>query len=95
MASKKVTITLDEDTVAAVDSLAGDGNRSSFIEKAVSDRLERAVRARRAIDWLAERAKAEHPGEWDDALEAVKAADKRRGYDTGAEAGSSPRGHAA
>jgi predicted transcriptional regulator len=81
MASKKVTITLDEGVVAAVDELAGpNSSRSAFIEKAVAAQLEKAQRAQRAVQWFADRARAEHPGEWEEALEAVKAADKRRGY---------------
>jgi predicted transcriptional regulator len=93
MASKKVTITLDEGTLAAVDELAGPrGSRSAFIEEAVADRLARAERARLAVQWLADRARAEHPGEWEGALEAVGAADVRRGY--GAEA-AGDRGEAA
>jgi metal-responsive CopG/Arc/MetJ family transcriptional regulator len=93
MASKKVTITLDEGVVATVDELAGPiSSRSAFIEEAVVEKLEKAQRAQRAVQWFADRARAEHSGEWEEALEAVKAADRRRGYTpaTGAD-----RGHAA
>ncbi|MGW3246300.1 ribbon-helix-helix domain-containing protein [Streptomyces sp. NPDC001070] len=84
MAKQKVTITLDEETVAAVDKLAGGpgGNRSAFIEAAVTERLQRTERALRAVDWLAGRARQDHPGEWDAAVEAVTAADARRGFET-------------
>jgi predicted transcriptional regulator len=88
MAKTKVTISLDEATVAAVDQLAGSGTtRSAFIETAVAERLHKAERAQRALTWLAERAQNEHPGQWDAAMEAVRAADSRRGYDTAADAG--------
>ncbi|GAB2579544.1 hypothetical protein GCM10027168_10520 [Streptomyces capparidis] len=83
MATRKVTITLDEDVVAAVDKLTGGlGSRSAFIEAAVADRLERAERAQRAVDWFAERARREDPDAWEQALEAVLAADSCRGYPT-------------
>jgi Arc/MetJ-type ribon-helix-helix transcriptional regulator len=90
MAKLKVTITLDETTVAAVDQLVGSGpdaNRSAFIETAVAERLQKAARAQRALEWLTAHSQGEHPGEWDAAMEAVRAADARRGYDDTADAG--------
>ena len=94
MASKKVTITLSEETVASVDRLAGQGARSAFIEAAVTDRLERAVRAQRAVDWLAARAEGEDPEGWQAALAQVRAADARRGYTPSGD-GQGPTGPAA
>jgi Arc/MetJ-type ribon-helix-helix transcriptional regulator len=82
MATKKITISLPEAVIGAVDALAPDGNRSAFIEAAVADRLERAERARRAVKWLANRARTEDPDGFEQAMEAVMAADRRRGYDT-------------
>jgi predicted transcriptional regulator len=80
MATKKVTITLPEETLASVDRLAGHGARSAFIEAAVADRLDRAERAQRAVDWLAAQAEAADPKAWGAALEQVAQADARRGY---------------
>lgn len=80
MATRKVTITLPEETLSSVDRLAGPGARSAFIEAAVTDRLERAERAQRAVDWLAAKAEAADPQAWETALEQVRQADARRGY---------------
>ncbi|MBA4860762.1 hypothetical protein ABT009_34995 [Streptomyces sp. NPDC002896] len=80
MAKKKVTITIDSDRLAAIEEIAGKGQVSGWIDEAVKAKLEQAERAQRAIDWFAGRARTEHPGQWDTALEAVREADARRGY---------------
>ncbi|CAM5539401.1 hypothetical protein [Streptomyces abikoensis] len=86
MAKKKITITLEEHKVAEIERLVTAGSRegaastSSWIEEAVTAKLEQAERAQRAVDWLVARAKEENPGDWEAALEAVRAADERRGF---------------
>jgi predicted LPLAT superfamily acyltransferase len=88
MAKKKVTITIDEDKVKAIESILSAGSPdaapsssvSGWIEDAVASKLERAERADRAVQWLVDRAQSEHRGEWEQALEAVRAADARHGF---------------
>ncbi|MEW2527525.1 hypothetical protein [Streptomyces sp. NPDC047071] len=94
MAKKKLTITIDNGKVAAIEGLvaaspAGAGSVSAWIEEAVTARLEQAERAERAVEWLVSRAQAEHPGEWEQALAAVRAADERHGFTTGSGEGQS------
>ncbi|MEU7649881.1 hypothetical protein [Streptomyces huasconensis] len=90
MAKKKLTITIDNGRAEAIEGLvsssaAGPGSVSAWIEDAVAAKLEQAERAQRALDWIVARAQAEHPGEWEKALEAVRASDERHGFTSGGE----------
>ncbi|MFF1344324.1 hypothetical protein ACFVYT_42150 [Streptomyces sp. NPDC058290] len=83
MAKKKVTITIDTDKVAAIESILQSspaGSVSAWIEEAVSAKLDQAERADRAVRWFADRARDENPGEWEKVLAAVEAADRRHGF---------------
>jgi metal-responsive CopG/Arc/MetJ family transcriptional regulator len=60
----RVHIYLDEDVVDEVDRLAGDRGRSSFIEEAVRNELER--RRRWDLIWSAVGSIADEGHEWDD-----------------------------
>jgi hypothetical protein len=90
MAKKKLTITIDNGKVEAIEGIvssssAGASSVSAWIEDAVAAKLEKAERAERAVEWLVARAQAEHPGEWEQALEAVRAADERHGFTSAGE----------
>ncbi|MEV7525616.1 hypothetical protein [Streptomyces sp. NPDC091371] len=84
MAKKKLTITIDTDKVAAIEKFLQSspaGSVSAWIEDAVSAKLDQAERADRAVRWLVDRAREEQqPGEWEKALAAVEAADRRHGF---------------
>ncbi|MGW7435321.1 hypothetical protein [Streptomyces sp. NPDC054849] len=83
MAKKKVTVTIDTDKVAVIESIlraSPDGSVPAWIEDAVSAKLDQAERADRAVRWFAYRAREENPGEWEKALAAAEAADRRHGF---------------
>ncbi|MFJ6784397.1 hypothetical protein [Streptomyces yangpuensis] len=83
MAKKKITITIDTDKVAAIEHFVQGSPASSvsaWIEDAVSAKLHQTERADRALRWLVDRAREENPGEWEQALAAAEAADRRHGF---------------
>ncbi|MGP3928074.1 hypothetical protein [Streptomyces sp. 8N616] len=83
MAKKKITISLDPERFAAIEELVARGQADSvsgWLDEAAARRIGEIERARRAVEWIAGRAKAEAaPGEWEEALAWAREMDRRRG----------------
>jgi hypothetical protein len=89
MAKKKITISLDPERFAAIEELVARGQADSvsgWLDEAAARRIGEIERARRAVEWLAERARSEAgPGEWEAALAWAQEMDERRGPGANAE----------